>query len=90
MSKKDLDTPTEKYRGKSGNNNGNTVPSKRMNSKNTDDDHTNEPLIIRPVPLKYTKVSILPSHLKLKRKKKMTNTESKTVEKLVPKGFPAE
>jgi hypothetical protein len=84
MSTKDRDTPTEKYRGKSG-----TVPSKMMNSKNTDYDHTNEPMIIRPPPLKYTKVSILPSHLKLKRKKKMTNSEGKTVEKLVPKGFPA-
>ena len=74
MNKKDRDTPTEKYRGKSGNNDGNIVPSKRMNSKNTDDDHTNEPMIIRPVPLKYTKVSILPSHLK-------PNSESKTVER---------
>ena len=59
----------------------NAATSKRMNSKSTDDDHTNEPMIIRPVPLKYTKVSILPSHLKLKRKNKMTNSESKTVER---------
>jgi hypothetical protein len=80
MSKKDRDTPTEKYRGKSGNNDGNIVPSERMNSKITDDDHTNAPMIIRPVPLKYTKVSILPSHLKLQGKKKMTNRESKITE----------
>ena len=80
MNKKDRDTPTEKYRGKSGNNDGNIVPSKRMNSKSTVDDHTNESMIIRPGPLKYTKVSILPSHLKLKRKKNMTNRESKITE----------
>ena len=48
---------------------GNTALPKRMNSKSTDKDHMNEPMVIRPVPLRYTKVSILPSHLKLKRKK---------------------
>jgi hypothetical protein len=58
---------------------GNTTPSKRNNSKSTDDDDTNAAMIIRPVALKYTKVSILPSHLKLKRKK-MTNRESKITE----------
>ncbi|HMH09775.1 MAG TPA: hypothetical protein VK553_03645 [Candidatus Nitrosopolaris rasttigaisensis] len=58
----------------------NTATSKRMNSKSTVDDHTNESMIIRPGPLKYTKVSILPSHLKLKRKKNMTNRESKITE----------
>ena len=58
----------------------NTATSKRMNSKSTVDDHTNESMIIRPVPLKYAKVSILPSHLKLKRTKKRTNMESKITE----------
>jgi hypothetical protein len=43
-----------------------------MNSESTDDDHTNEPITIRPLPLKYKIVSILPSHLKLTRKRKMS------------------
>jgi hypothetical protein len=70
----------QRGKGKLKEEEGNTTPSKRMNSKSTDDDDTNEPMIIRPVPFKYTKVSILPSHLKLKRKKKMTNMESKIAE----------
>jgi hypothetical protein len=86
MSNKDHNTPTEKgkYSGESGNNDErnkrklkeerNISVSKRMNS---DVDDLNEPMIIRPVPLKYTKVSILPSHLKLTRKKKMTNKKVK-------------
>jgi hypothetical protein len=83
MSNKDHHTPTKKYSDKSGNNDernkrklkeeeGNTALSKSANSKSTDDDHTNEPTIIRPLPLKYTKVSILPSHLKFKRKRKIS------------------
>ncbi len=47
---------------------GNTGLSKRK-SESTDGDHTNEPTIIKPLPLKYTKVSILPAHLKLRKKK---------------------
>jgi len=82
MSNKDDHTPMEKYTGNNAERNkrklqedeGNTALSKRMNSKSTDDDHTNGLTIIRPLPLKYTKVSILPSHLKLKRKKKMTKS----------------
>lgn len=82
MSDQDDHTPAkiqQRDRGKLKEEGGNTAPSKRMNSKSTDDD-TNEPMIIRPVPLKYTKVSILPSHLKLKRKKKMTDMKSKIAE----------
>ena len=59
----------QRDKGKLKEEEGNTAPSKRMNSKSTDDGHTNEPMIIRPVPLKYTKVSILPSRLRLKRKR---------------------
>jgi hypothetical protein len=82
MSDQDDHIPAKKQqrdKGKLKEEGDNTPSSKRMNSKNTDDD-TNEPMIIRPVPLKYTKVSILPSHLKLKRKRKMTNRESKITE----------
>jgi hypothetical protein len=83
MSNRDDHTPSkiqQPNKRKSKEEEGKTTLSKRMNSKSTDKDHTNEPIIIRPVPLKYTKVSILPSHLKIKRKKKMTNRESKTTE----------
>ncbi len=38
-------------------------------SKNKDEEHTKGPTIISPLPLKYTKVSIRPSHLKLSKKK---------------------
>jgi hypothetical protein len=73
MSDQDDHTPAkiqQPNKRKSKEEEGNTAPpSKRMNSKSTDKDHTNEPIIIRPVPLKYTKVSILPSRLKLKRKR---------------------
>jgi hypothetical protein len=82
MSDQDDNTPAkiqQRDKGKLKEEEGNTAPSKRMNSKSADD-NTNEPMIIRPVPLKYTKVSILPSHLKLKRKKKTTNRESKITE----------
>jgi hypothetical protein len=82
MSDQDDNTPAkmqQRDKGKLKEEKDNAATSKRMNSKSTDDD-TNEPMIIRPVPLKYTKVSILPSHLKLKKKKKMTNMESKIAE----------
>ena len=83
MSNRDDHTPAkiqQPNNRKSKEEEGKTALSERMNSKSTDKDHTNEPIIIRPVPLKYTKVSILPSHLKIKRKKKLTNRESKTTE----------
>ncbi|PWU78624.1 MAG: hypothetical protein DLM72_21530 [Candidatus Nitrosopolaris wilkensis] len=87
MRNKNHNTQTEKNSGMSGNNDdrnkrklnddGNTALSKRMNSERADEQHAKEPMIIRPLPLKYTKVSILPSHLKLERTKKTTNRESK-------------
>ena len=83
MGNKDHRNPTETYSKKSDNNAEqnkwklkkyarDTTLSKRMNSESTDDDHTNEPITIRPLPLKYKIVSILPSHLKLTRKRKMS------------------
>ena len=72
MSDQDDHTPAkiqQRDKGKLKEEEGNTAPSKRMNSKSKDDD-TNAPMIIRPVALKYAKVSILPSHLSLREKRR--------------------
>ena len=61
MSNRDDHTPAkiqQPNKRKSKEEEGKTTLSRRMNSKSTDKDHTNEPMIISPVPLKYAKVCV--------------------------------